>query len=121
MDALEVGIPRDLFASATDYRKAIRQAARAVLPNAAETKIFVTANVRAWRRFIEMRASRYADAEIRRLALLALAILQAEMPLLFGDFRIDELPDGVKIATPKYSKVYRIRRVEMGVFLRNRG
>lgn len=105
MDALEVGIPRELFASATDHRKAIRQAARAVLPNAVETKIFVTANVRAWRHFIEMRASRYADVEIRRLALFVLDILQAEAPLLFGDFTIDELPDGAKIATPKYSNV----------------
>ena len=105
VDALEVALPRDRFASATDRRKAIRQAARAVLPNAAETKIFVTANVRAWRHFIEMRASRYADAEIRRLALLVLDILQSEAPLLFGDFTIEELPDGARIATPKYSKV----------------
>lgn len=105
VDALEVALPRDRFASATDRRKAIRQAARAVLPNAAETKIFVTANVRAWRHFIEMRASRYADAEIRRLALLVLDILKTEAPLLFGDFTIEELPDGARIATPQYSKV----------------
>jgi len=105
VDALAAAIPRERFASATDHRKAIRQAARAVLPNAAETKIFVTANVRAWRHFIEMRASKYADEEIRRLALLVLDILQAEAPLLFGDFTIAELPDGAKIATPQYSKV----------------
>ena len=105
VDALAAAIPRERFASATDHRKAIRQAARAVLPNAAETKIFVTANVRAWRHFIEMRASKYADEEIRRLALLVLNILKDEAPLLFGDFTIDELPDGAKIATPQYSKV----------------
>lgn len=105
VDALASAIPRERFASATDHRKAIRQAARAVLPNAAETKIFVTANVRAWRHFIEMRASKYADEEIRRLALLVLEMLQAEAPLLFGDFTISELPDGAKIATPQYSKV----------------
>lgn len=105
VDALAAAIPRERFASATDHRKAIRQAARAVLPNAAETKIFVTANVRAWRHFIEMRASKYADEEIRRLALLVLNILKDEAPLLFGDFTIAELPDGAKIATPKYSKV----------------
>ena len=105
VDALAAAIPRERFASATDHRKAIRQAARAVLPNAAETKIFVTANVRAWRHFIEMRASKYADEEIRRLALLVLNILKDEAPLLFGDFTIHELPDGAKIATPQYSKV----------------
>ena len=103
--ALESAIPRDRFEFATDHRKAIRQAARAVLPNATETKIFVTANVRAWRHFIEMRGSAFADVEIRGLAIMVLEILQVEAPLLFGDFTIDTLPDGSKIATPKYSKV----------------
>ena len=103
--ALETAIPREKFEYATDHRKAIRQAARAVLPNAAETKIFVTANVRAWRHFIEMRGSAFADVEIRALAIMVLESLQPEAPLLFGDFTIDTLPDGTKTATPKYSKV----------------
>lgn len=76
-----------------------------MLPNATETKIFVTANVRAWRHFIEMRASQYADIEIRRLAIRILRILQADAPLMFGDFTISELDDGTEVATPKYSKV----------------
>ncbi len=105
VEALETAIPRDQFEYATDHRKAIRQAARAVLPNATETKIFVTANVRAWRHFIEMRASAFADVEIRRLAIMVLEILQVEAPLLFGDFTIDSLPDGSRTATPEYSKV----------------
>ena len=42
-----------------------RQAARSVLPNATQTKIFVTANARALRHFIEMRASEHAETEIR--------------------------------------------------------
>ena len=93
------------FSHATDRRKAVRQAARSVLPNATETKLFVTGNVRAWRHFIEMRAAVFADLEIRRLALMILELLQAEAPLLFGDFEISELPDGSRVATPKYSKV----------------
>ena len=88
VEALEDAV--DASENKTDRRKAIRQAARAVLPNATETKIFVTANVRAWRHFIEMRASAYADAEIRRLALLILDVLKAETPLLFGDFDVYE-------------------------------
>ena len=103
--ALEEGLPRERFASNTDRRKAVRQAARAVLPNATETKIFVTANVRAWRHFIEMRAAPYADWEIRALAIAVLEILQREAPLLFGDFSVEELPDGTQIATPVHSKV----------------
>lgn len=105
VDALATAIPRERFESATDHRKAIRQAARATLPNATETKIVVTANVRAWRHFIEMRGAPYADWEIRRLALMVLEVLRAEAPLLFGDFTIRELPDGSGTAAPRYSKV----------------
>ena len=114
VDALEESIPnkvevdgvqQDAFTTPWERRKAIRQAARAVLPNATETKIFVTANVRAWRHFIEMRGASYADWEIRRLALAMLKILRDEAPLLFGDFTVEKLPDGTSIATPRYSKV----------------
>ena len=105
VDALGDVIPRDRFDSATDRRKAIRQAARSVLPNATETKIFVTANVRAWRHFIEMRGAVYADWEIRAVALQILDLLQEEAPLLFGDFEVAELPDGTRTATPEFSKV----------------
>lgn len=105
VDTLEKVIPENLFPTPWDRRKAVRQAARAVLPNATETKIFVTANVRAWRHFIEMRGAAYADWEIRKLALMVLEILNNEAPLLFGDFKVEKLPDGTEIATPKYSKV----------------
>src|SRR5512143_4061281 len=48
-----------------DRRKWARQAARSVLPNATETKIFVTGNARSWRHFLEMRGNPHADTEIR--------------------------------------------------------
>ena len=105
VEALERAIPRDRFPATRDWRKAVRQAARAVLPNATETKIFVTANVRAWRHFIEMRGASFADWEIRNLAIRILEILEREAPLLFGDFKVEDLPDGTKVATPAYSKV----------------
>lgn len=105
VDALEKALPKDLFSESRDRRKAIRQAARAVLPNATETKIFVTANVRAWRHFIGMRGASFADWEIRSLALEILEILQGEAPLLFADFTVEELPDGTRVATPSYPKV----------------
>jgi len=105
VSALDKSFPDDMFESQRDRRKAVRQAARAVLPNASESKIFVTANVRAWRHFIEMRSAPYADWEIRQLAIKILGILQKEAPLLFGDFTVSELSDGTKIATPIYSKV----------------
>lgn len=61
-------------------RKQARQAARAVLPNATETRIVVTGNYRAWRHFIAMRASEHADVEIRRLAIECLRQLAGVAP-----------------------------------------
>ena len=103
--ALEKSLPKSIFNSNTDRRKAIRQAARSVLPNATETKIFITANVRALRHFIELRGADFADWEIRFLAIEILKLLQVEAPLLFGDFLIEDLEDGTQITYPEYSKV----------------
>lgn len=96
------------FASEPDKtlrRKMARQAARSVLPNATETKIFVTANARALRHFIEMRASRHAEVEIRKLAIAVLRLMQAEAPNLFGDYQLVPLDDGTFEATTPYRKV----------------
>jgi thymidylate synthase (FAD) len=79
---------------ATLRRKLARQAARSVLPNATETKIFVTGNARALRHFIELRGSEHADVEIRKLAVAMLRIMQQEAPSLFGDYTLEPLPDG---------------------------
>lgn len=80
-------------------RKQARQAARAVLPNATETRIVVTGNFRAWRHFIAMRASEHADVEIRRLAIECLRQLVGVAPQVFGDFEITVLADGTEVAT----------------------
>ena len=80
-------------------RKQARQAARAVLPNATETRIVVTGNYRAWRHFIAMRASEHADVEIRRLAIACLRQLVDVSPAVFADFEISTLADGTEVAT----------------------
>ncbi len=80
-------------------RKQARQAARAVLPNATETRIVVTGNYRAWRHFIAMRASEHADVEIRRLAIECLRQLIDAAPAVFSDFEISTLADGTEVAT----------------------
>ncbi|GLE50786.1 FAD-dependent thymidylate synthase [Mycobacterium montefiorense] len=85
--------------SAVLRRKQARQAARAVLPNATETRIVVTGNYRAWRHFIAMRASEHADVEIRRLAIECLRQLVAVAPAIFADFEISNLADGTEVAT----------------------
>ncbi len=89
----------------TQRRKLARQAARSVLPNATETKIFVSANARALRHFIEMRASRFAEVEIRKLAVQVLQVMQREAPHLFGDYVLQPLPDGTWEATTPHRKV----------------
>lgn len=86
-------------------RKLARQAARSVLPNATETKIFVTANARALRHFIELRGSRHAETEIRKLATAVLHVLQQDAPNLFGDYELVPLGDGTFEATTKFRKV----------------
>ncbi len=85
--------------SATLRRKRARQTARSLLPNATETKIVVTGNARAWRHFIEMRASGFADTEIRRVAILVLRALQQEAPAIFGDYEILTRDDGTQVAS----------------------
>ena len=89
----------------TDVRKFARQAARSVLPNATETKIFVTANARSLRHFIEMRASRFAEPEIRKVAVAILNIMQKEAPGFFGDYTLTALPDGTYEANTEHRKV----------------
>ena len=85
--------------NATLRRKQARQAARAVLPNATETRIVVTGNYRAWRHFVAMRASEHADVEIRQLAVACLRELQRVAGNVFADFTISALPDGTEVAS----------------------
>jgi thymidylate synthase (FAD) len=92
-------------ADRTTRRKAARQAARSVLPNATETKIFVTANARALRHFLEMRGSAHAEPEIRKLATAILDVLQKDSVNLFGDYQKVPLPDGTFELVTQYKKV----------------
>ncbi len=89
----------------TNIRKGARQAARSVLPNATETKIFITGNARALRHFIEQRGSRHAEPEIRKLAGMILKVLESEAPHLFDDYHLQRLPDGTDELTTEYRKV----------------
>lgn len=89
----------------TPFVKQARETARSVLPGCAETRIALTGNARAWRNFVELRCSRHADAEIRRLACRVLTVMQAEAPNLFGDYRRMPLPDGSFEVTTPYRKV----------------
>jgi thymidylate synthase (FAD) len=88
-----------------DRRKWARQAARSILPNACETKIFVTGNSRAWRHFLEQRGSAHADTEIRLLAVEICRVLKRESPNLFHDVELVNRPDGMPAVQVQHSKV----------------
>lgn len=91
--------------SKTDLRKQVRQSSRSCLPNETEAPIVVTANARAWRHFIEMRANPHADVMIRRLASLVCKILQSNSPLIFGDYVLEEDKNGLLVASTEFRKV----------------
>jgi len=59
--------------------------ARYLLPNAMETKIVITMNVRELHHFFELRCCKRAQWEIRELALEMLRLAEETAPYLFMD------------------------------------
>lgn len=101
LDALESKLEQE--PNALLRKKQARQAARAVLPNLAESRIVVTGNYRAWRHFIGARATEQADTEMRQLAVTCLKLLRKQSPVLFDDFNITSLSDGTEMASSPYA------------------
>ena len=64
--------------------------ARFVLPNAVQSEIVISANLREFRHILCIRCDRHAQWEIRNIALQMLRILKEEAPSVFGDFVINE-------------------------------
>lgn len=89
----------------TDLRKKVQQVSRSLLPNETEAPIVVTANVRAWRHMINMRASDHAEVEIRNVFFNIYKILKDVSPMLFKDFKVVHLPDGTYCVKTTYPKV----------------
>lgn len=101
LDALEERLADE--PNALLRKKQARQAARSILPNATESRIVVTGNLRAWRHFIGARATEHADVEIRALAVTCLRVLREQTPVLFSDFQISTLSDGSEMAVSPYA------------------
>ncbi|MCK4454840.1 MAG: FAD-dependent thymidylate synthase [Thermoplasmata archaeon] len=64
-----------------------KQDARFVLPNACETRIFVTMNARSLRNFFHLRMARGAQWEIRKLATKMFDLVHDVAPELFEDLK----------------------------------
>lgn len=77
----------------TDGIKQIRQSARAILPNCAETQIMFSCNLRELRHILELRGSLHADEEIRRWAVELYRVMKDITPLLY-DFQVKENESG---------------------------
>lgn len=68
-----------------------KEDARFVLPNAVESEIVISANFREWRHVLKERCDKSAQWEIREIALEILRILKKLAPIVFEDFKIDEV------------------------------
>ena len=64
-------------------KKQRNEAARALLPNAVETRMVVTGNLRAWHEVIQRRTQPDADAEMQEVMRLAKDQLHTVSPIIF--------------------------------------
>ena len=64
------------------------QEARAVLPNSLKTEIVMTANLREWRHFCKLRASKAAHPQMREVAVKLFNILKTKYPVFFEDIEV---------------------------------
>jgi thymidylate synthase (FAD) len=77
-----------------EFRRAIRSAARSVLPNSTRTTLFATANARALRHLFSVRGGIAGDREMRGVVVELFRAVTKEAPAVFFDFEITTLPDG---------------------------
>jgi thymidylate synthase (FAD) len=89
--------------------KTVRSSARSLMPNATETFIFWSANARALRHFIDLRAKQSAEWEIREVAIQILKIMREEAPNIFADYEIKKTPEGLEIAVTDLNR--RLERI----------
>lgn len=79
----------------TMARKRAQEAARAVLPNMAPTKIVVSGNHRSWIEFLLKRGGAAADLEIREAAFQVFHLLMGLEPAIYRNVEyVDDKPDG---------------------------
>ena len=61
------------------------QEARTVLPNSVKTELVMTANIREWRHFLNLRCDPAAHPQMREVALILLNQLHDAVPVCFDD------------------------------------
>lgn len=93
------------YGGGTIGQKRANEAARAFLPNATETRLLYTMNMRAARNIIEQRANPHADLEIRRMAVLMYHELKRVAPQTVRDMDEYMAQDGFPGVSVIHSKV----------------
>lgn len=83
--------------SLTLIKKRANEAARAHLPNASETRLLWSPNLRLLRHFLWLRGGEGADLEIRQLAVTLLDVAQQRAPTTFEDMTVTSGAYGVPI------------------------
>lgn len=80
----------------TSARKQARGAARGYLGNALYTELIFSASIAQWKRIMRQRASRFADAEIREMAVKAFGALKnSRYGDSFAGWSVTPSPDGI--------------------------
>jgi thymidylate synthase (FAD) len=89
----------------TMMKKRANEAARSRLPNASETKLTWTGNLRALRHFCELRGDEFADLEIRRLATVIAETVMDVAPYTFHDMKTHDGSHNVGTVSVEHTKV----------------
>jgi thymidylate synthase (FAD) len=97
IDQLSTETDNPLFEPPREAVRAMRSAARSVLPNASETVVVATINARALRHFFKVRGSIVGDPEMRCVSAALLEAIRPEGPALFSDFTVEYPSDGLPL------------------------
>lgn len=104
--SVEDWMERGTHLKGTARRKWARGKARQLLPHALETRLTMTANLRAWRFILEERSTEGAEPEIRRLAMHLMNAIEPFAPLVFEDMLANQqVHEGMPIFIPGVPKV----------------
>lgn len=87
------------------YRKRTLEAARSLLPNAAETRLLFSVNLRELRHLLTLRGGEPAELEIRRLACAMLSHAKAYAPNFFADVKFGAGEDGGVIVDSESGRI----------------
>ncbi|MBR1760915.1 MAG: FAD-dependent thymidylate synthase [Schwartzia sp.] len=68
----------------------IPQEARSVLPNSLKTELYMTANLREWRHFLQLRTSQAAHPQMREVAIPLLKQMRDMIPVVVDDIEVTD-------------------------------